>query len=362
MALTKLTYQELFELLPTVLKAWEVPFIQGKPGVGKSALAKMIADHYDWKLIDVRLTTLDPISMNGFLWVNPDSDRSGFRALDLFPLEGDEMPINPKTKKPYKGFLVFFDEFTQPPKSVEGAAYRLILDREVADKKLHPKAVLMCAGNPQGQGMIAKSISTPMRSRIIHFEMHNKVDQFIDAAINELNLHPFIPTFLKNNPDMLNNFDENANNQDGTYACERTWEKLSNILKQITKINSETKEPGKVESYHIPVLVGTVGETAGGAMWTFIKSYYSCPRMNDIVADPLNATVPQLPVDQYAALAYLVHNVTLNNGDAVAKYIKRYNEEQQLIFAKMLKQHNEEILDKHFFFLTDLVVKYALAS
>ena len=42
-----------------------VPFIQSSPGMGKSAIVKQIAKDFKLKLIDVRLSTLEPVDLSG---------------------------------------------------------------------------------------------------------------------------------------------------------------------------------------------------------------------------------------------------------------------------------------------------------
>ena len=353
-ALSKLTYQELMELIPIVLMAGEVPFIQGNPGVGKSTFWKEVAKKFNLFFIDIRLSTYDPTMLNGFLWMK--GEKAAFKLLENFPVEGDPIPINPETGKPYDGFLIHLDEFTSIPKPVEGAAYRLVLDKEVGDKHLHEKAFIACSGNPQGKGMLGKSISTPMRSRLIHFEMANRLEEFIDECIYKLDFHPLIPTFLKTNVDMFNNFEESANFVDGTYACERTWQKLSNQLKIITQ------NGGKIEEKHMPILTGTVGSAAAAKFAAYIKSYYASPDFGDIVANPTTAMVPEKLIEQYACIPYLVENVDMNTGAQLAQYIPRFNEECRMIFAKFMINKKEDVFDQHFKFLTHMAVKYAMAG
>lgn len=63
---------DLFSLPPTkvkeyieiCMKARLVPFIQGSPGVGKSAIVKQIADEYRLKMIDCRLSSMEPTDLN----------------------------------------------------------------------------------------------------------------------------------------------------------------------------------------------------------------------------------------------------------------------------------------------------------
>jgi len=350
--LLKNTFQELESLVLIIMKAGLVPFVQGKPGVGKSSLWRTIADKYNLCFLDIRLTTYEPILLNGFIWLNEDQSKATFKSLDRFPLEDTPLPVNPITKKPYAGWLLHLDEFTQTPKSMEGAAFQLILDRIVGDKKLHPKVKIVASGNPVGQGMIAKSISTPMRTRLIHFELENSVKSFTPKMI-ELGYHNTVIAYLVSSPDMLNNFDKQAGNVDGTYACERSWEMLSNLVKVMEKTGKITKE-------QLPILNGAVGEVAGNGYYAFLQQYYNSPDIKDIIQSPHHCMIPTNSVAQYATIAYLVANVTANNGSQLALYLARYKEEFQFIFGKMLLNQNEKLFDMHFKHLTALVAKYAI--
>lgn len=349
------TYRELQELIPTVMRAGKVPFIQGNPGVGKSTFWRAIAKQFNLKFIDIRLSTFDPTMFNGFLWKDEETGKAGFMPLDVFPIEGDALPFQEADpNKKYDGFLVHLDEFTQAPKSVEGAAFQLVLDRMVGALALHSKCKVVCSGNPVGKGMIAKPISTPMRSRLVHFQMENHVNDFT-MTMAELQFHPVIINFINSfGAEMLNNFEKMSTNVDGTYACERSWEAMSDLMKQIEK------DDGKVTEKHLPIIIGTIGDTAAASIFTFIQNYYSCPDINKIIADPEGTPVPDDQQDQYASTAYLVTKADDNNGQAVAKYLERFDEEFQLIFGRILLNKDEPLFDKHFSWLTDLVVKYAI--
>lgn len=344
--LTTATFQEMETLIKPVLLAREVPLILGKPGVGKSSFWRKIAEDTKLEFLDLRLTTLDPTMLNGFLWMDEAQMKATFKTLDVFPLKDDPLP------KGKKGWILHLDEFTQTPKSVEGAAFQLVLDRIVGMKLLHPKVYIVCSGNPPGQGMIAKTISTPMRTRLIHFVMQNTLKSFTDAMLN-LNFHPLIINYLNGHEDDMNNFDKAYQLQTGTYACERSWEKMSNIMKQFDHLKWKVKEQ------HTPILTGTVGDEAGAGFYAFLQSYYAAPDIASIVQSPQGTPLPDSGAEQYAALSYLGDKVTMNNGKQVATYLQRFPEELQYIYGRILKRDKEDIMDKHFEFIDDLIAKYA---
>ena len=102
------------ECVETCLKARLVPFIQGSPGVGKSEIVKQIADEYGLKLIDCRLSTMEPVDLNGIPWIQ--EGKAKFNPYDIFPLESTPIPQG------YQGFLLFLDEFNSASRATQAAA------------------------------------------------------------------------------------------------------------------------------------------------------------------------------------------------------------------------------------------------
>lgn len=73
---------------------------------------------------------------------NIQNGRSVWSPNQSFPLQSmDEVPEG------YDGWLLFLDEITNAPMAVQAASYRLILDREVGQYKLHDKVFIASAGN-----------------------------------------------------------------------------------------------------------------------------------------------------------------------------------------------------------------------
>lgn len=111
--------QDAKELTLDVLREGLVPSLISSPGIGKSAIAKEIADEQNGKLIDIRLSQMDPTDLQGLPFGNKERTKAGYLPMDLFPLEGDELPV--KTWKTvdgvqvpdtyYKGWLILMDEF-----------------------------------------------------------------------------------------------------------------------------------------------------------------------------------------------------------------------------------------------------------
>lgn len=98
-----LTQTQLAEYLEVALKADVVPFIQGIPGSGKSAIVKTVADKLNLHLIDLRLSQLMVYDLAGLISPNQQRDKATYLPIDVFPLESDTLPAGKQ------GFLIFLN-------------------------------------------------------------------------------------------------------------------------------------------------------------------------------------------------------------------------------------------------------------
>lgn len=146
------------------IKAKMTCMISGDPGIGKSAIVQAIAKQFNLELIDIRLSTFDPVDLNGLPMLN--GNIAEFVPMSTFPLEKT-------TKKPKgkNGWLIFLDEFNAAPLATQAAAYKLVLDRQVGLHNLHPNSTIVCAGNLITNGAIVNRLGTAMQSRLIHLEL-----------------------------------------------------------------------------------------------------------------------------------------------------------------------------------------------
>lgn len=303
------------EVVETLLKGNVVPFIQGSPGIGKSAIAKQIAKKFNLKVIDVRLAQCDPVYLLGF--PSLDKDKAYFKPLDLFPLEGDSIPEG------YNGWLLLLDEINSAPQSIQAAAYRIILDREVGTNKLHSKVAIIAAGNLETDNAIVMPMSSALISRMAHIETYCDVDTWLNWAESN-KIHPYITAFIRFKPTALYTFDTNSAEQ--VYACPRTWEMLHNTLASTEFKHSHFEE----------VVASLVSEGVMYEFKNYLKLMGTLPDIKDIVKNPVSTHLPDDLATQWALVGYLSYHTTTDNFAQVYKYLTRMQVELQFILLKQL--------------------------
>lgn len=301
------------------IKAGLVPMLVGSPGCGKSQVVHQIAANYNLKVIDLRLSQCDPCDLLGF--PNTSNGRAGYLPMDFFPLEGDAIPDG------YTGWLLFLDEFNAAATAVQAAAYKVVLDKMIGQRKLHKNLAIVCAGNLDTDNAITEAMSTALQSRLVHLELlvdHKEWDEW--ATSN--GIYSRITSYLGFKPSNLYTFKPDHN--DKTYACPRTWEFASRLLKTEDENDEDILE----------LLAGTVSEGVAREFLAYCKIYQHLPTIPQIVSSPATIKVPEELDRLFAMAGCISEHATVGNIDALMLYIKRLPAEFQAVCVReTLRRH-----------------------
>ena len=299
--------------------------LHGSPGLGKSSIIKEIAKEFNLKLIDVRLSQCDPTDINGLPTFNQETGKARYAPIDTFPLEGDEIP------KGYQGFMIFLDEFNSAPRAVQAAAYRLVLDKEIGQYKLHDKAVIVCAGNLGTDNAIVNQMSTAMQSRLIHLELAVDTNAWLEWA-SENKLDYRVTSFIQFRKDLLYRFD--PNHSDKTFPCPRTWEFASALIKKWPDIPHN----------RLAVLAGTIGEGVAREFVGFCKIFQKLPNISQIVSQPTKVKMPEEPSVLFAISGMIGHETKETNIAPIMNFIERMPLEFQIITIRDIVKRNRKLV------------------
>ena len=286
---------QLPAVLLDVCSAGLVPMIIGSPGTAKSDSVAQFASNKNLYLITITLSTREPVDISGFP-VNEDG-RMSYVPLDEIPISTDKVPDG------YAGFCLFFDEFNSALRQMQAACYRVILDRMIGQHKIHPKCVIICAGNNASDRAIVNELSTAMQSRLIHIPVKMLASDWLKwAATNKIDHR--VCSFIEARPDLLHKF--SPKHEDHTFACARTWSFLSRYI---------TSKP-KFSGVDLCVMSGTVSAAVATEFKIFCELYNKLPTFDEMLADPQGVTLSTEPSHQYAlALLISYHTKATNIAD-----------------------------------------------
>ena len=328
--LQQVSLKQATEFAYQTLKANLVPFLSSSPGIGKSAAVHQLAKRFNLKVIDIRLAQEDPTALGGFPSIV--NGRSTYAPPERFPLEGDKIPDG------YKGWLIFFDEINSAPRSVVSAAYKIVLDRMIGEKHLHPNVRMIAAGNLATDNAIVNEMGTAMRSRVVHIHVTTHSDNWLDFAA-KAGFDSRVVSYLHYQANKINSFKQFGSSSDETFACERTWEFVSKILK--ANYPDETKP---VPADVAPLLAGTVGSTAYEFV-TYTEAFKDLPTIQQVLANPCGCALPVAPAVRYLMTGMLVGNTTMDNADKIATYVDRLPKEFAMVFIKLLWGKSDKFLN-----------------
>lgn len=324
----QVTLAEAKELIIDCIKVKKTVLLTSSPGMGKSALIHTIAEEYNLELLDERMSTYQPVDINGLPYFNEDRSKAKFIPMENFPLAGDPIPEGKD------GWLLFLDEFTSAPKSVMVALYKLLHDRKVGNTRLHKNVIIVLAGNSIADKAIANNIGTALQSRIIHLNIKTCLKGWLTHAYENHFDHRVL-AFVNYKPNLLNNF--NPNHEDQTFSCERTWHYMSDFL----KIWGEDVPYSK-----LPLCTGTLGVGVGRELFAFCKVYKELPDIDNILAHPATATIPKEPMNQWAIAGSIAHRMGGDNVEKLMDYLIRMPIQFQVMAMKISVRHHPTMLSK----------------
>jgi MoxR-like ATPase len=190
----------------------------GTRGVGKSSIVRQVAAQYGVPLVDLRLTTIEPVDIRGAIYADDALAKTVW-----FPPEFLPTPDQPDG-------ILFLDELTAADQRLQISAYSLILDRRVGNYQLPDGWQVVAAGNASFHGAISHDMGTALADRMFHFNVQTVIEAFLSYAI-EKDFAPEVMAYLKVRPDKLDDTQAQLANEHLIGASPRGWEDVSNVLK-----------------------------------------------------------------------------------------------------------------------------------
>ncbi len=292
----KLSIVEQFKLDSSV-----IPYIEGKPGGGKSALAKSVGAELGFdNVVQFFASLRDPVDLMGT--PAPDNEVTRWRP----PAELMQLSTGRN--------LLILEELSDSGTQMQNALCGLIYDRHVGSLHLSSDTYIIATGNRTKDKSGANRLVSKLYGRVRRFEYTENIDDFCGWALDQ-DIDPVLIQFLRFRPDLLSDFDPNRESN----PTPRTWVQAS---------KTPTSLPTDI---YFGNIAGDVGEGAAAEYTGFRKIYEGLPNIDGLLMNPSKADVPSDPAVLYALTGALAHRSTKDNFDRVAEYVDRMPPEFQVM-------------------------------
>ena len=253
-----------------VLETGEVPLIIGESGIGKTALAKKLANKNNFKLVVIDGNLLKEGEIGGLPTIesyksidsngNFQEKKATIYAVHTKLKEIDEEILNGNK------VLLFIDEINRCEHTVQQELMNLILNREINGYKLHNDVKILAAMNPSNKygedfDYQVVDMDAAQENRFVWLNMENDYIDWISWAI-EFGVETEVIEFISTFPEYLQKI-----NEEDVRATPRSYERISKTL----KLYKEKKEiiPRAV---FLNVIKGNVGRVIAEEFISFIES------------------------------------------------------------------------------------------
>lgn len=305
-----------YKSLPSVM-------LWGPPGVGKSQGVRQIAANVEVRtgkrvnITDVRLLLFNPVDLRGIPTANADKTLAIWLKPQIFQMDDSQDVVN----------ILFLDEISAAPPSVQAAAYQITLDRVIGEHKLPDNCFVIAAGNRTTDKTVAYTMPKALANRMCHLEVIGDHDSWHKWAIKS-GIHESVIGYLNYKPEKLMQTD---NKDANAFATPRTWEMVSRLL---TCVSNELAEI-------YPMVVGCIGEELANDFREWYDVFQNVPPV-DKIFEGTHKGVPQIPGILYALSSRIVayartHHSTNEIGNAICYVSKFPAEFRNKVFADLLR-------------------------
>lgn len=273
----------------------------GAPGVGKSQGVRQIAEKIETatgktvNVTDVRLLLFNPIDLRGIPTANEDRTLAVWLRPQIFDMDPSDDIIN----------ILFLDEISAAPQTVQAAAYQIALDRTVGEHKLPDNCIVIAAGNRVTDKSVAYKMPKALANRLMHLEVSTDIQSWRMWAVSH-GINEKVTGFLSFKPDMLMKFD--ASTDDLAFPTPRAWEMVSSLL---NNVNDDIDAM-------FTLIAGLIGSGAAAELCRWSRIYDKLPNIEGI----FNGTESNVPKETDTLYALV---------SSMAKYASEHKEDLDAI-------------------------------
>lgn len=287
----------------------------GDPGVGKTSMIEALGTYLRPNRVvsSAVLGQMDPADVHGMpVW---DSNTGRLRIAPP--------PYIQNIKDAQYGIL-FFDEITNSPQSVQAAALRGIYNREFGEIKLHKNIAIVAAGNPQNMASDGHDLTPAFANRFVHIDYKLPASVWSTMAMDNFSTPLAIPSlpenwssfrpkamglvlgFLKHRPNLLTVVPDNAEDRGKAWPSARSWYDF--VIPLMTACMA-CGAPSRIES---ELIEGAIGKSTSNEFYEW-SNKMDLPDPEEVLKNPASYKITERGDVSYVVLTSVITAILANN-------------------------------------------------
>lgn len=208
--------------------------------------------------------------------------------------------------------LLFFDEISTAPPSIQAALLRVVLERVIGQLTLPQSVSVVAAANPTEQAAGGWDLSPPLANRFVHIETSADPGAWVTGMLSgfpdpeplhlpgawQASIHTErakIAAFIKARPQLLLVVPGDAGKASRGWPSPRSWDSLARIV-------AAGRAIGAGEDVLLPLSSGAVGDGAAHEYLVWEKAL-DLPDPEDLLAHPGKFRLPERGDKAFAILS-----------------------------------------------------------
>lgn len=299
---------------------------QGEPGIGKSAMLKVLSEQYpDYETAYIDCTLLD---LGDFALPYTENSPSGHMRVTKFaPNARFKMDLD-------KPVIIMLDEIGKAMKAVKNVLLTLMLEQRVGDHYLPKGSIVFGTTNLMSDG-VGDLLEAHARNRICMVTVRKpNADEWIDWALSN-KISTEVISWVKQFPYALTSYTDGDQKENpyifnptkagsAAFVTPRSLEKASHIAEQREVLGN---------GLTISLLSGAIGPSAAKDMHAFFDVSDTLPKWEDIIKSPMSIKIPESAVARCILVFTAIASVKEETLSIVMKFISRLDMEWQALFC-----------------------------
>lgn len=322
-------YSDVLEACMLVIESNDVPLIIGESGIGKTALAREIAEKTNHKLITLDANLLKEGEIGGLPVVD--------RGRTIYATHNKLLQVENYVQRGYK-VLLFIDELNRCEHAVQQELMNLILNREINGYELGKDVKIIAAMNPSNKydnfldsSYEVVDMDPAQEDRFVWLEMESDVKEWIKWAMQSKSIHEDIIEFISSFPDYLHRPYSNESVKPTPRSYERVSKSYTIYKNSNGKIYFDTL---------LSVVKGNIGVSISTDFANFIKENRK-PLINpkDVFKlDSLPVDLKERILKESNSRLYILGRRAINYINDLEEYKNEFN-----IFGEILKLYPRDL-------------------